>query len=424
MKLFFVRHGEIPGIATRTTKNGPSFHPGSAQRRAGYITRDGEIFVCFEAIVQMGSNYFPGVRPCNREKILFRSGPMSAVRPSILIIRRRYLGDVVLLGSVFRNLRLHWPTAHLSALVEPAYAPVLALNPDVDLALTLPTRIAGWPSFLRKLRRMRFTHVLDFDNTEKTAAIARLSGAPFRLVLSHGYGVKLRSCYSHQVDDPADAHETRPITDYYLSALPPAGVPIATREIRLTPRPEDLAEMRRLVGAAGPVLLVHPGTRSPWRRWPAERFAAACDYAQDELGAQAVLVGGPGEQAVIAEILSHTRTHILTLSEPPSVGRLAALAQLSRVILCHDSGPMHVAAAVGTPVIALYGSQNAALFRPMGEGHTVLQPPLPCITCVSPGRCVPDDSYRNHCVQNIPVTTVRSALARCFRSASEVKTAG
>ena len=86
----------------------------------------------------MGSNYFLGVRPCNREKILFRSGPMSAVRPSILIIRRRYLGDVVLLGSVFRNLRLHWPTAHLSALVEPAYAPVLALNPDVDLALTLP----------------------------------------------------------------------------------------------------------------------------------------------------------------------------------------------------------------------------------------------------------------------------------------------
>ena len=182
--------------------------------------------------------------------------------------------------------------------------------------------------------------------------------------------------------------------------------------------------MRRLVGAAGPVLLVHPGTRSPWRRWPAERFAAACDYAQDELGAQAVLVGGPGEQAVIAEILRHTRTHILTLSEPPSVGRLAALAQLSRVILCHDSGPMHVAAAVGTPVIALYGSQNAALFRPMGEGHTVLQPPLPCITCVSPGRCVPDDSYRNHCVQNIPVATVRSALARCFRLGSEVKTAG
>jgi len=82
--------------------------------------------------------------------------------PSILVIRRRYLGDIVLLGSLFRNLRLHWPQARLTALVEPSYAEVLALNPDVDAVLPLPRSGAGlgsWWRALRALRRGRFTHV-------------------------------------------------------------------------------------------------------------------------------------------------------------------------------------------------------------------------------------------------------------------------
>src|ERR1019366_300036 len=108
---------------------------------------------------------------------------MSPARPHILVIRRRYLGDIVLLGSVLRNLRLHWPDAHLSVLVESVYVDVLALNPEVDTALVLPRRLREWPGFLRHVRRARFTHVLDLDNTEKTAAVARLSGAPFRLAL-------------------------------------------------------------------------------------------------------------------------------------------------------------------------------------------------------------------------------------------------
>src|ERR1035437_9029899 len=214
---------------------------------------------------------------------------MSPARPHILVIRRRYLGDIVLLGSVLRNLRLHWPDARLSVLVESAYVDVLALNPDVDTAHVLPRRLLEWPGFLRRVRRAQFTHVLDLDNTEKTAAVARLSGAPFRLALHHGGSrVKLRGAYTHCFNDPAGEHETRSISEYYLRALAPAGVPVMTREIRLVPKEADLAAIRRLVGAAGRVLLVHPGSRSAWRMWPAERFAALCDHAQDALGAQVV----------------------------------------------------------------------------------------------------------------------------------------
>ena len=152
------------------------------------------------------------------------------------------------------------------------------------------------------------------------------------------------------------------------------------------------------------------------RIWPADRFAAVCDLVQDQLGAQVVLAGGPAERGLISEIRGLARTHVLALDTPPSLPRLAALARASSALLCHDSGPMHVAAAVGTPVVALYGSQNPVLFRPHGEGHTLLVPSMPCEACVAPQVCVPGDSYRTYCVRRLSADEVfagvRDQLAR------------
>src|SRR5512135_2252558 len=106
---------------------------------------------------------------------------MPADSPRILVIRRRYLGDIVLLGSVFRNLRLHWPSAHLAALVETPYAGVLPLNPDVNATLIFPRHLGQWPSFVRTLRRAQFTHVIDSDNSDRTNLVTRLTGAPMRI---------------------------------------------------------------------------------------------------------------------------------------------------------------------------------------------------------------------------------------------------
>ena len=102
--------------------------------------------------------------------------------PKILVIRRRYLGDVVLLGSLLRNLKLHWPGAHVSVLLERPYSAILALNPDVDSVMILPEGMAAWPGFVGHLRDAGLTHVFDLDNTEKTALISRLSGAQTRIM--------------------------------------------------------------------------------------------------------------------------------------------------------------------------------------------------------------------------------------------------
>jgi ADP-heptose:LPS heptosyltransferase len=331
--------------------------------------------------------------------------------PNVLVVRRRYLGDIVLLGSFVRNLKLHWPEARVRVLVKPAYAGVVPLNPDLESALVAPRLAVQWPAFLLRLRRERFTHVFNFDNTEGTAFVTRATGAAFRCGVHHGgYRLRFRGCYTHTINHPNKEHESQPITEYYLGALAAAGVPLATREVRLTPRQSDIAEMRRVVGAAGPVLLVHPGSRSAFRIWPPDRFAAVCDRVQDELGAQVVLVGGPGDRAVVDEIRRLAHSHLLQPTESLSVPRFAALASLAAVALCHDSGPMHIVAAIGTPVVALYGSQNTTLFHPVGEGHSLIQAPLPCTECVAPGQCIPGDSYRNFCVRRISTDEVFAAV--------------
>ena len=339
---------------------------------------------------------------------------MFATAPHVLVIRRRYLGDIVLLGPVFRSLRLHWPDSEITALTETPYAGVLTLNPDVNRTLTFPRGLAQWPAFLRALRRARFTHVLDFDNTEKTAVLTRITGALIRVAFDRELiKFRYRSFYTHAAKVTNAFYDSHHITETYLELLRPIGVALAPGEARLVPRAADLEVAKKLAPRGGKKILVHPGSRSAHRVWPVERFAAVCDRLQDELGAQIFLVAGPAEQSLVQQIRSHAKTHLIAIERPLPVGEFAAFAAQFDVFLCHDSGPMHVVAAVGTPVVALFGSQNATIWRPLGDHHTVLQTTLPC-ACIgdaAPTPCVKGDAYRSYCVRKISEAEVFAAVA-------------
>jgi predicted lipopolysaccharide heptosyltransferase III len=346
---------------------------------------------------------------------------MADAAPNVLLIRRRYLGDIVLLGSVLRNLRLHWPDARLTVLTEPAYAGVLALNPDVTAALTFPRSAVGWPGFIGALRRARFTHVLDFDNTDKTALVTRATGAAVRVTFDRETNpFRHRWAYTGHAAVTNAFYTSHHITETYLSLLSAVSVPVATREVRLTPRPADQSAIAPLVGnpksgienRKSRRILLHPGSRSPFRLWPAERFAEVCDRLQDELGVQVFVVSGPGEAALVQQIRQHAKTHLVALEQRLTVGQFAALLTHFDLFLCHDSGPMHIAAAVGTPVVALFGSQNAAIWHPLGDRHTVLQTSLPCacLGAEAPTPCVKDDSYRSYCVRKLDANLVFNTL--------------
>jgi predicted lipopolysaccharide heptosyltransferase III len=340
--------------------------------------------------------------------------------PRFLIIRRRYLGDLVLLGPLVRNLRMHYPDAKIAALAEFPHVEVAKLNPDIDETITLPRSDAplrAWLHVLRTLRRARFSHVLDLDNATKTGFLSRITGAKTRIALLHELPARSPWLYTRLAIDPAEQHERRTVSEYYLQTLPALGLPIKNVPVRLIPRAEDLAEVRRWLEAqvpAGPKhrVLVHPGSRSSYRVWPAERFAAVIDQLNALEGIQVVLLGGPSDQSTVTDILGRVRTHVVTRPQPPSIAQFAAIASLCDITLCHDSGPMHVASAVGSTVVALFGSQNVALWRPPGNDHVVLQAEQPCLTCVDPGICVRDDSYRNLCVRRIAVDQVVAALTK------------
>jgi heptosyltransferase III len=350
---------------------------------------------------------------------------MTSAAPAIriLLVRRRHLGDIVLLGSVLRNLRLRWPGAHLSVLTEAAYAGALSLNPDINGALIFPRGLTGWFSFIRALRRARFTHVLDFDNTEKTALVTRLTAARVRATFDREL-IPHRHFrfYTHTAKITNAFYDSHHITETYLALPAAVGVPIVSREIRLVPHAEDVAAISDLLGGQLKTtgvtryhrrVLVHPGSRSEHRIWPLDRFAEVCDRLQDELDAQVFLTAGPRERPLIEKIRATAHSHLVLTRTPATVGGLAALAAEFDAFLCHDSGPMHVAAAVGTPVVALFGSQNATIWRPLGSHHSVLQTPLPC-ACIgpeAPNPCIRSDSYRSYCVRMLTANEVFDAVA-------------
>ena len=302
----------------------------------------------------------------------------------------------------------------VTALTEAPYAGVLPLNPDVNATLVFPRRLAEWPGFLHSLRRARFTHVLDFDNTEKTAVLTRVTGALLRVAFDRELiKFRWRSCYTQSAKVANAFYDSHHITETYLQLLKLIGVPLASREVRLVPRATDLEAAKKLAPRGGKKILAHPGSRSAHRVWPPERFATVCDRLQDELGAQVFLVAGPAELPLVQQIRAHAKSHLLVVDRPLPVGEFAALAAQFDVFLCHDSGPMHVAAAVGTPVVALFGSQNATIWRPLGDRHTVLQTPLPCacIGAAAPNPCVKGDAYRSYCVRMLTEVQVFAAVA-------------
>jgi len=356
----------------------------------------------------------------------------------LLVIRRRCFGDIVLLGSVFKNLRLHWPQAHIALLANPSYAPAAALHPDLDRVYTIPNTLWQRLHLVAELRRARFTHVLDLDNATTTSLFTWLSGAPTRVTYQReGYRLRRGWLYTAIAQITARDYHTLHITEAYLALLSAIGVPIRTRDPSLSPSDTDISRVQKfarttapppsappLLQKARPRVLIHPGASRPARVWPLERFAAVCDQIHDQLGAEVFLIAGPSERGAAHTIRAAASSQPIVIDEPLSIGEFAALCRHFDVMLCNDSGPMHIAACMGTRVVALFGSQNAILWGPIGaeqNGHSILQTVRPC-TCLSdlPHPCIKsDDPDLSYCVRKLSVEqvveAVRATLAKPTR---------
>lgn len=350
----------------------------------------------------------------------------------VLVLCRPYLGDLVLSGPVFRNLRAWLPDAHIAAGIYREYAESLSFFPEIDEVVPIPRRVPGprtallgrWMALVRRLREQRFDLVYDLLHTDRSSLVTLASGAPVRV----GY-VKDRFRFRHRVythlsDWSADlphAHSA----ELFLKPLAEIGMPVSTRSIDVVVTPSEAGEARERLARAlgcgdGPCVLVHPGAGTPNRLWPAERFAAVCDDLQEGLDARVLLLGCPGERGLLDAIRDAMRVPAPTLDGPLTIRGFAALLQQADLVLGLDSGPVHLAAAVGTPAVALFGAALPSQWRPLGAAHRVVRPEQPCAPCVRPGQCRPPNPYHMFCVQRLRaeevIAVVRERLEELDRA--------
>ena len=304
---------------------------------------------------------------------------------NILVIKIRYIGDVLLATSILPALTRHFPHSRISFMVNEGTEAVLKRNSSVESILFVPrSGLKKQWQFLLKLRKNSFDCVIDLTDADRSAIISVLSGAPIRIGFNHEYRWRGK-CYTHCIEG---AYGTMHMVDYHAKALEPLGIhePGGDPELFLSDEDEHVA--MRLIDDLGlsssKWVMIHPAARYWFKAWPPERFAAVGD-ALIKKGYKIVLVGNQQERDVEKSVLRHSKDSFISLMGKTSLLELGALMKHCSVFIGNDGGPMHMAVAVGCPVVALFGPSNPAVWGPRGKQATVIYKGLDCRECFHPG---------------------------------------
>lgn len=308
----------------------------------------------------------------------------------ILVIKLRYLGDVLLSTPVLTALRAAFPKACLSMLVNPGTEAMIAENPSLDRVLTVERSSSPLRQvrFAMGLRRCRFDLVIDLTDGDRAAILSRITGARVRVGFNREDRWRGR-LYTHLVSLKQDQSISRICQD--LMAVQLLGLTADAHLPVLRVRPTDEVGARAALTAIGILsgerfVAVHPGARWWFKRWPAERFAGLIDHIQGKLGVKVVLLGGEQEQEIAESVLDRVETGCRSLVARLGLLELAALLREASLFVGNDNGPMHIAAAMGTRVVGLFGPTDPSVWAPAGQGHAALYKGIDCRPCF-PGGC-------------------------------------
>ena len=331
--------------------------------------------------------------------------PRTDTPQRILLIRTDRLGETLLSLPAAAAVKRTYPKAKVTALVRPELAELVSRCPEVDRVLTYApgSRAFWWVRVIRlgvRLRRERFDTAVVLNPMKELHAAVWLAGIPRRV----GYGRK----WGHLLTDRSAERNARGVQHEVLQnleVLGALGVAADAPPWRLSSlEPERSRVAQRLVEQGidpdAPFIVVHPGTSNPAKRWPPERFRRVISHTVTSLGVPVIVIGGSEErgtaQAALPEGVQVVNwTGQLTLTE------LAALLQRARLLLSNDSGPVHLAAMVGTKTLVLFGGMDAATgpgrWGPWGEGHIVISKPSLAAVSVEDVTSALDALWRAAC---------------------------
>lgn len=336
---------------------------------------------------------------------------MSLSEPRILLIKLSSLGDVIHTLPTLEALRSLYPEGRLTWLVEDTYAPVLAGHPALDEVWPLTRPRLGNSGFLENIRgvlqtagRLRekpFVLVIDLQGLLKSAFWVALARGERKLGYNHTREFSYLALTERLPPFDPEAHAVW----RYLNMARHLGAPAMPPRFRLGLRPpEDLSHL--LPDAGRPLAVLHPGARWPTKLWPAAHWAQLAEWLLRQKSFQVVITGSPGDRQSVEEIVARAEVPLLNLAGRTSLAELAALLRQARLAVTTDTGPMHLAAALGTPVVALFGPTAPWRTGPFGYGHEVVRLLLPCSPCFR-RRCP-----KPRCLTELPVSSAQEAVEK------------
>ena len=357
-------------------------------------------------------------------------GPQYRPSERLLVVLPTWVGDTVMATPTLRALRQLYPDAHISALVRANVRPVLEACPWVDRFLTIrhrrkgkiDVRRAGLLNLARRLSAGKFDTAVLLPNSFRSALLVRLAGIPRRV----GYDRDGRVGLLTDRLLPRRGREgfvPVPALDYYLGIASYLGANDPDTRMELFTRPDADARADAMLASAGVdvtrdrLLLLNPGANyGDAKVWPAERFAAVADRCANELGMKVAMTGAPRERSILDAVRAAAKTNVIDL---PALGMdltlLKSIVKRSALMVTNDTGPRHIAAALGVPVVTVFGPTDPAWTEIRFAAERRVRVEVYCGPCqkkLCPLKGTPDDHI---CMKRVEPAAVFEKVAELHK---------
>ena len=327
----------------------------------------------------------------------------------ILVIRVDGIGDLLNSTPAIALLRENYPSAEITVLARPLNAPVLIGNPDVDRLLIFDRNgkhrgVSAQLQFYRQLRREKFQLVVAMQTAMWSHLVAFLSGATYRL---GRYQKRFRSTLTHAWRGQYQKGETHEV-DRNLELVRLICKGEGKRKLVFHLLPDEIAAAKAHLASCSItpdtfLIGIHPGGSSFDKRWPEKQYAELADRLSHQYNAKILLLRGPDEAELVRDIQEAMESFAIPYA-PESIRDLGALLACCDLVVCNDSGPMHLAAALDVPMVAIFGPTDHVAWHPLSENASIVRRDMPCWPC-SAHKC----KIGWECTKKLPVESVWDA---------------
>ena len=302
----------------------------------------------------------------------------------ILIRGPNWVGDAVLAIPAMRAVRERFPQAEITLLVRPWVAGLFTSAGFVDKVWSeeKPSGVTAWARIMKQIRGRKFDLALLLPNSFESALMMFLGRVPRRV----GYATDGRRWMLTTFIRPPDKLQHQ--VHYYLDLVKVLSASASRPSIEIEATGEERSDARRLLASEGipartPFLVLNPGAAyGSAKRWHEDRFAAVADQLARDFGMAVALIGSPNERPLAEQIRRRIEARAAVLTGETSLETLIGVLAESSLMITNDSGPMHIAAALGVPTVAVFGSTDDRVTAPYGPRTRVVKHAVECSPCL------------------------------------------